>query len=81
MERLRPSTTLPLKEPPSLPVPFTPGCRLDLAPVAALARSVGRIAALAHCPLQAPRLGRAQQRQAILERFGKRDSWGSECQT
>jgi len=35
----------------------------------------------AHYPLQAPRLGRAQQRQAILERFGKRDSWGSECQT
>src|SRR5262249_45318153 len=60
-----------LEQPPPLPVCLAPRVCLDLAPVPAFTRSVGRIAALAHYALEAPMLGYAQQRQTVVERFGQ----------
>src|SRR5262245_36068427 len=60
------------KQPPSLPIGFAPRGRLDLAPIPAFARAIGRISALAYYALKASFLGHAQQRLAVLEWFGQR---------
>ena len=49
---------LPLKHPPPLPVRLAPSRSLDLAPVATLARTVGRSKPLRHDPLELQPLGR-----------------------
>ena len=49
------------KQSPPLPVRITPGLRLDLLPIAALAGLVGRISALAHHALEAVLLGAGYQ--------------------
>jgi len=51
----------------SLPVRLAPGNRFDLAPIAALAGPIGRIAAFAHHAFEAPLLGHAQQRYPVIE--------------
>jgi hypothetical protein len=61
-----------LKQTPSLSVGLTPG-GLDLPPVSAATRSVWCIATFADDPFEAPYLGGAQQRQAVVDAFGQRD--------
>ena len=56
-----------LEQSPPLSVRFTPGLRLDLQPIVALAGSVGCIAALAHYALEAMQIGRLEELPAVIE--------------
>src|SRR5215470_9252214 len=59
-----------LEQAPPFAIGLTPGRRLDLAPPATSARPVGRIAALAHHAFEPVLLRHAEQRLAVIERFG-----------
>src|SRR5215471_9633577 len=59
-----------LEQAPPLAIGLTPGHRLDLAPPTTSTRPIGRIPTLAHYAFQPVLLRHAEQRLAVIERFG-----------
>jgi hypothetical protein len=53
-------------KPPSLPIGLVPRPRLDLAPIPALAGTIGRITTLAHYSCEAALLSHTQQHRPIF---------------